>query len=75
MRHTSVLQVRRHGTTAWFDGAVVSRTPADHTGLTSPVVYDLTGRPRTLGIASWQAPTLFQVIEVVEISGQGTSLR
>lgn len=74
-RHEAVLQVRRDGATALFDGQVISRTPANYRDLTSPPVYHLTGRPGTLGIASWQSPTLFHVVEVVERSGPGTLMR
>jgi len=54
---------------------VISQTPVDYRDLTSPPVYHLTGRPGTLGIASWQSPTTFHVVEVVEISGTGTPRR
>lgn len=74
-RHEALLQVRRDGATALFDGQVISRTPANYRDLTSPPVYQLTGRPGTLGIASWESPTLFHVVEVVERSGQGTLMR
>lgn len=74
-RHVAVLQVRRDGATALFDGAVISRTPKDFQGLTSPPVYHLQGRPGMLGIASWMSPTAFEVVEVVEVSGPGTVTR
>jgi len=74
-RHEAVLQVRRAGATAVFDGQVISQTPRDYRDLTSPPVYHLRGRPGTLGIASWQSPTAFQVVEVVELSGPGTVVR
>ena len=74
-RHEAVLQVRRNGATALLDGKIISRTPVDYSAMTSPSVYQLTDRPGTLGIASWQSPTTFHVVEVVETSGPGTSLR
>lgn len=74
-RHEAVLQVRRTGATALLDGKVISRTPVDYREMTSPQVYHLNDRPGTLGIASWQSPTVFQVVEVVEISGPGNPLR
>jgi len=74
-RYEAVLQVRRDRSTALLDGRVISQTPVDYRDLTSPPVYHLTGRPGTLGIASWQSPTTFHVVEVVEISGTGTPRR
>jgi hypothetical protein len=74
-RHETVLRVRRTGTTAVFDGVEITSTPANHDGMTSPPVYHLHNRPGQLGLASWQSPTLFHTVEVVEISGSGTFTR
>jgi serine/threonine-protein kinase len=74
-RHEAVLRVRREGAIALFDGREISRTPREYHDLTSPPVYHLRGHPGQLGIASWESPTAFHVIEVVEISGQGTLIR
>ena len=74
-RHEAVLQVRRTGATALFDGKVISHTPTDYREMTSSQVYHLTNRSGTLGIASWQSPTVFHVVEVLEISGPGTLTR
>ena len=74
-RHEAVLRVRREGTIALLDGREISRTPQDYRDLTSPPVYHLRGRPGQLGIASWESPTAFHVVEVVEVEGRGTLVR
>jgi serine/threonine protein kinase len=73
-RHEAVLRVRRDGATALLDGMEISRTPAAYRGMNSPPVYHL-GRPGALGLASWEAPTAFHVVQVVERSGTGVKTR
>lgn len=74
-RYESVLRVRSDGATALLDGRIISRTPVNYRDLTNPTVYHLRGRPGMLGIASWESPTAFHVVEVIEHSGPGTIVR
>ena len=71
-RYESLLRVRRDGTTALLDGRIITRTPTNYRELTNPPVYHLRGHPGQLGIASWESPTTFHVVEVIEHSGPGT---
>lgn len=73
-RYDAVLRVRRGGTTALFNDAEISRTPANYRSMGSPGWYHL-NTPAVLGLASWQTPTVFHVVEVVELSGAGRRLR
>ncbi len=73
-RHEAVVRVRRDGATALLDGQVISRTPADFAGMTTPGIYHL-GLPGALGLASWASPTRFAEVQVVEHSGPGKPLR
>ncbi len=74
-RYESVLRVRRGETTALLDGQIITRTPTNYRELTNPSVYHLRGNPGQLGIASWESPTAFHVVEVIEHSGPGTMVR
>jgi len=74
VKQTARLEVRKTGTTAYINGALLTQTPAGYAGMTSPDFYRLPD-PRCLGISSFASPTAFHEIEVTEISGKGTFAR
>jgi len=71
-KYNAVVEVRRGSVAAYVDGNLVSKCIFDPSrfGITGPYSVGSNG----LGVGSWGSRVRFDVIEVVEISGTGTSL-
>ena len=69
--HSSIVRVRRHYIEAWLDGSLIIHYDTDGNDLGSKDWSIDT----PLGVGSQTSPTLFQVIELTEISGRGHPLR
>jgi len=65
------VRVRRHYIEAWLDGSLIIHYDTDGNDLGSKDWSIDT----PLGVGSQTSPTLFQVIELTEISGRGHPLR
>jgi serine/threonine protein kinase len=73
-KHTALIEVRRDGAKAYFDGELLTQTPASYDGMGTPAWYALPDS-KCLGITSFASPTAFHEIEVTEIRGRGTFTR
>jgi len=73
-RHTSVIQVRKNGLTAFLDGKIVTRWPTDYSDFIRSPGWGLRDE-LALGLGSWQSPTVFNSAEVLEVTGRGKFTR
>lgn len=73
-KHTALIEVRKDGAKAYFDGELLTQTPANYDGMGTPAWYGLPDS-KCLGITSFASPTAFHEIEVTEISGKGVFTR
>ncbi|MFI5379193.1 MAG: hypothetical protein ACHRHE_07850 [Tepidisphaerales bacterium] len=71
-RYRSVVQIRNDSVTTLVNGKVVLRYDTDYGNLTAPGIWSV--GEGVLGVGSWDSPTLFHSIEIVEITGQGRPL-
>jgi hypothetical protein len=69
--HTSIVRVRRHYIEAWLDGTLIIHYDTEGNDLGSKDWAIDT----PLGVGSQTSPTLFQVIELTEVTGRGHRLR
>jgi hypothetical protein len=70
-RHSSIVRVRRHYIEAWLDGRLIIHYDTDGGDLGS----NDWSIDTPLGVGSQTSPTLFQVIELTEVTGRGHPLR
>jgi hypothetical protein len=67
-----VVQVRNDSVTAYMDGKLVSRYGTDYADVSLYHYWSLKA-DNAIGIGSGSSPTLFQMIEVTEVSGAGSA--
>ena len=72
--YTSLVQVRKDGVKAFIDGKLVKEYKTSYEDLASHSMFRLRNES-LLGIASFKGVTIFQKIELVEVSGKGKRLR
>ncbi|MCX7005771.1 MAG: hypothetical protein NTY53_00690, partial [Kiritimatiellaeota bacterium] len=72
-RHTSIVQVRKNGLTAYLDGQLVVRWPTDYTDFMG--APNQLRDPTLLGMGSWQNPVIFHSAEIREVTGKGVFTR
>ena len=68
MSTESVVKVRRNSVSTYINGSLIAEFKSDYSDLN---VGDWGGAEGVLGVASWESPTRFDTIEVVEVSGPG----
>jgi hypothetical protein len=71
-RYESVVRVRKGGVEAYLDGRRVTQYIGDPARLSLEQNWEIPAG--MLGIGSYQSPTTFHVIEVIEVSGPGKVL-
>ncbi|MCY3019922.1 MAG: SUMF1/EgtB/PvdO family nonheme iron enzyme, partial [Planctomycetota bacterium] len=70
--YTAVVEVRNKRVKAYLDGKLITQWETDYHDLTCPVPR----RDATLvGLNTFKSPTLFQRVEVLEVTGKGTFTR
>jgi hypothetical protein len=69
-RHVSVVQVRRDSISAYVDGKLAVQYKTDWTGLHDGKDYAIGAKG--LGLMTYDTPTIFHVVEVLEVSGEGS---
>jgi serine/threonine-protein kinase len=72
--YTVVVQVRKDGLWAYVDGKLKSSWKTDYRDMSSDTNWGLP-EPRFIGLGTYESPTEFRRIEVLEVSGKGTRLR
>ncbi len=72
--YTVVVQVRKDGVAAYVDGRLKSSWKTDYKDMSSDANWGLP-ESRYLGLGTYESPTEFRRIEVLEISGKGSPLR
>jgi tRNA A-37 threonylcarbamoyl transferase component Bud32 len=72
--YTVVVQVRKDGLWAYVDGKLKSSWKTDYRDLNSDANWGLP-EPRFIGLGTYESPSEFRRIEVLEVSGKGTRLR
>ncbi|HVE40263.1 MAG TPA: serine/threonine-protein kinase [Planctomycetota bacterium] len=72
--YTVVVQVRKDGLCAYVDGKLKSSWKTDYGDMGSDANWGLP-EPRFLGLGTYESPSEFRRIEVLEISGKGSLLR
>ncbi|MCY3020787.1 MAG: hypothetical protein NTW87_17355 [Planctomycetota bacterium] len=72
--YTSLVQVRKTGLKAYLDGQLVCQWRTDFSDMDVYKDWKLP-MPGILGVGSWNGPTVFHSIELVEIAGKGKALR
>ena len=73
-KYESLVQVRKTGVKAFLDGALVIQWSTDYSDLSNPPAWKLRD-DQCLGVASWNSPTVFDKIEIEEVTGSGTRTR
>jgi hypothetical protein len=69
-RHTSVIQVRKDSLTAYLDGKLLTSWKTDGASLTLGQWRALR-HPDTLGLCTYNSPTIFHAANLYEVTGQG----
>ena len=69
-RHTSLIKVRKDSITTYLDGREILSYRTDYSEFTGVKDADSRG----VGIGAWSSPTVFHVIEIIEVTGQGKPL-
>ena len=70
--YTSVVKVRKNGVEAYLDGKLISAWKTDYSDMSLGAGWSLK-RNDVIGVGSFQSPTIFRTIEVIEVMGQGQS--
>ena len=73
-RHECIVQVRNAGLKAFLDGRLIVEHRTDYSDLGNLPERSLRD-PRLLGVGSFMSPTIFQTIEVLEVTGAGKRTR
>ena len=73
-RYVSLVRVRKDGAEALLDGKPMSKWPTDYTDVVVAPFWLLRDK-RLLGLAAADAKTVFQKVEVKEVSGAGKFTR
>jgi hypothetical protein len=71
--YVSVVKVRTTGVEAYINGKLISAWKTDYSDMK---LYKDWGLQRSdiLGVGSWQSPTVFRTVEVIEVTGRGKTL-
>ena len=72
--YTVVVQVRKGGLWAYLDGKLKSSWKTDYRDLSSDDNWGLPD-PRFLGLGTYESPSEFRQIDLLEVSGKGKALR
>lgn len=72
--YESLLQVRTNGVKAFLDGKLISHWDTDFADASMHRIWTMRDN-RLLGLGSFQSPTVFSKIEILEITGNGKPLR
>jgi hypothetical protein len=70
-RHTSIVQVRNTAVSAYLDGVLIKEHRTDYRDMGEPYPWRWP-TSTCLGLGSWNSPTSFHTIEVLEVTGKGT---
>ncbi len=73
-RYLSVVKVRKSGVQVFIDGKLADEWKTDYHDMSLPNGYSLPTQ-RTLGLATWDSPTIFYSAKVIEITGVGKRLK
>ena len=68
--YTVVLQVRKNGLSAYLDGKLKSSWKTDYRDMGTDTNWGLPD-PRFIGLGTYESPTEFRRIELLEVSGKG----
>jgi hypothetical protein len=68
MSTESVVKVRRNSVSTYLNGNLIAEFKTDYSDLN---VGNWGGAEGVLGVASWESPTRFDTIEIIEITGHG----
>lgn len=71
-RHTALVEVRKDSIAGYLDGNLLARYETDGSDLGVKSNWDV--GPNSLGIGSYISPTVFHVVELIEIGGKGHPL-
>jgi len=73
-QHHSLVEVRKDGVKAFFDGQLATEVKTDYAKLSLQKQWD-PGDATVLGLGSFFSPMIFHGVELTEISGPGTFTR
>jgi hypothetical protein len=73
-KHTSIVQVRNTGVSAYLDGVLIKDYKTDFRDMDAPYPWKWP-TPSCLGVGSWASPTTFHELKVIEVSGKGRFTR
>src|SRR5258706_1748550 len=68
-RYNSIVHIRKKGGSVEVEGRLIAQHETDYSDMTPHFRWDV-GR-NCLGVGSWDAKTVFHVIEILEITGEG----
>ena len=69
-QYTAVVSVRKNGAAAYLDGALIAQCKTHYRDATLEPVWMLRST-ELLGLATYGSPTVFERVEVLEVTGQG----
>ncbi len=72
-RHTTVVTVRNHGFAGYLDGKLITQWKTDYKDVSMEKVFSLIDN-RLLGVGSFESPTKFYSVELLEITGKGRAV-
>jgi len=72
--YTSVVRIRKLGVAAYLDGKLVSAWQTDFSDMSLFRDWSLR-RNDAIGVGSYESPTIFRTIEVIEVTGVGKTLK
>jgi len=72
--HTSVIQVRKDAIRAYLDGELLREVKTDYSDFSMAPGWTLRSE-NLLGLASFESPTAFHKVEIVEVTGRGRRTR
>ncbi|MCY3022999.1 MAG: hypothetical protein NTW87_28820 [Planctomycetota bacterium] len=73
-KYSVVVQVRNAGLRALVDGKQIVLLPADYKGMTVSSAWRLPNA-ECLGIGSYNSPTTFHAVDIIEVTGKGKRMR
>jgi hypothetical protein len=73
-RYRTLLKVRRGGVSAYVNGRAVAEWKTDYQNAGLHRTFELKN-PDTLGLFTYESPTVFQSVSLVPVSGEGEPLR
>ncbi|MCY3019047.1 MAG: ribosomal protein L7/L12 [Planctomycetota bacterium] len=73
-RYKATIQVRNDGLKALVDGQLLAQWPTNYGDMSRWRGWDLRDN-RLLGLGTWESPTVFHAIEVLEVTGKGRAIR